>query len=247
MSHEKIIDVSGVTKQFIIGDNRINALSGVNLDIRARDFAMIYGPSGCGKSTLLNVISGLEEPTQGTVKIRGENIYLLSDDFRAKYRSDKFGIITQMSHWVSSLNVWENVAIPLVLKGASFRGAKSRALEILDEVEMTRYVNYSPYKLSGGQQQRVSIARSLVRNPWIIIADEPTGNLDTHTADQIMMTFKTLNSKHRRTIIMVTHNLIYLPYATTKIAMKDGIIESQTASEIAEELEKEIATLKESE
>jgi len=244
MSQETIISLKGVVKKFEVGENDIAALNGVDLKISAKDFAIIYGPSGCGKSTLLNVISGLEEPTSGTVDIRGEKIYNYTEDERSKFRSDKFGIISQTSNWVKSLNVWENVAIPLVLKGATFRESKERALAVLQEVNMEEYANLAPAKLSGGQQQRVSISRALIRNPWIIVADEPTGNLDTHSADLVMATFKKLNSKSRRTIIMVTHNLIYLPYATLKIGMKDGIIESHSVVEIAKELEKEVKVLK---
>lgn len=245
MSQETIITINHVVKHYDVGDNTVAALNGVDLKIYAKDFAIIYGPSGCGKSTLLNVISGLEEPTSGTVSIRGEKIYDLNEDERAKFRSDKFGIITQTSNWIKSLNVWENVAIPLVLKGSSFREAKQRSLDVLKEVGMEEYAKIIPAKLSGGQQQRVSIARALIRNPWIIIADEPTGNLDTHSADLIMSTFKTLNSKSKRTIIMVTHNLIYLPYATQQVGMKDGKVVTNSRAEIVKEIEAEVKVLKE--
>jgi putative ABC transport system ATP-binding protein len=190
------------------------------------------------------VISGLESPTTGSIKVRGEDIYKLSEDQRAQFRSEKFGIITQASHWVQSLNVWQNVAIPLVLKGNSFAGSKKRTMEVLKEVGMDEFANTPPNKLSGGQQQRVSIARALIRNPWIIVADEPTGNLDTHTSDTIMGLFQKLNTESKRTIIMVTHNLVYLPYATAKIAMRDGVIASQSTLDIAKQLEQEVATLK---
>lgn len=244
MGAEPIIQIEKVSKHFDLGISKVDALNGVDLTIHSKDFAIIYGPSGCGKSTLLNIISGLEEPTVGTVKVRGDDIYKLSEDQRAQFRSEKFGIITQSSHWVQSLNVWQNVAIPLVLKGNSFSSSRKRALEMLSDVGMADFANNPPNKLSGGQQQRVSIARALIRNPWIIIADEPTGNLDTHTSDTIMAIFQRLNTESKRTIIMVTHNLVYLPFATAKIAMRDGLIASQSVDDITKQLEQEVATLK---
>lgn len=243
---ESIIKIEKVTKSFDLGINKVHALNGVDLEIHPKDFAIIYGPSGCGKSTLLNVISGLEAPTTGKVVVREEDLYSLSDDQRAQFRSEKFGIISQSSHWVNSLNVWQNVAIPLVLKGNSFSGSKKRALDVLSEIGMEEFADNPPNKLSGGQQQRVSIARALIRNPWIIIADEPTGNLDTHNSDATMAIFQRLNLESKRTIIMVTHNLVYLPYATVKIAMRDGVVASQSVADIAKQLEQEVATLKES-
>ena len=242
MSKEAIIKIEGLYKHFDLESNKVMALDGVDLDIHSTDFVIIYGPSGCGKSTLLNVITGLEDPSKGSVEVRGENIYKLNDDKRAQFRADKFGVVSQMPHWVNALNVWENVAIPLVLQGMTFSSSKKRASLVLDEIGMTEHAKTNPSKLSGGQQQKVSLARALIRNPWIIIADEPTGNLDSHSADEIMALFARLNKQSKRTIVMVTHNLVYLPYSNHEVAMKDGKVESKSRAEIIEEVEREVAT-----
>jgi putative ABC transport system ATP-binding protein len=242
MSKEAIIKIEGLYKHFDLESNKIDALNGVNLEIHSTDFVIIYGPSGCGKTTLLNVITGLEEPTKGSIHVRGEDVYKLNDDNRAQFRADKFGVVSQMPHWVSALNAWENVAMPLVLQGMTFVSAKKRALLALEEIGMSEHANTNPSKLSGGQQQKVSLARALVRNPWIIIADEPTGNLDSHSSDEIMALFSRLNRQSKRTIVMVTHNLVYLPYSNHEVAMKDGKVESKSRAEIIEEVGKEAAT-----
>jgi putative ABC transport system ATP-binding protein len=242
LSSETIIKIEGICKRFNVGSGNVQALRGVDLDVQSTDFVIIYGPSGCGKSTLLNVITGLEEPSSGKIEVRGTNIYNMSDDQRAQFRADKYGIISQMPHWVSALNTWENVAVPLVLQGTTFSKAKDRAFAMLDEVGLKDYTNIHPSKLSGGQQQKVSIARALIRNPWIIVADEPTGNLDSHSSDEVMSLFSHLNKQSKRTIIMVTHNLIYLPYSNHEVAMKDGKVESKSREQIIKEVEREVQT-----
>jgi putative ABC transport system ATP-binding protein len=224
MQHEVIIKVDNVVKQFDVGDSELVALQGVSTEIHASDFAIIYGPSGCGKSTLLNTITGLEVPTQGEVSVRGEKIYHMKETERSHFRAAKFGIVFQQPLWIKSFSLLYNVALPLLLNGVSEHKAVEEAKEQLNNVGLIKYVRHKPMELSGGQQQKAGLARALVHNPWIIIADEPTGNLDTHSADEVVRLFQDLNVKHRRTIVMVTHNLAYLPMATRKIAMKDGQI-----------------------
>lgn len=224
VKHETIIDVSGLKRSYFIGENQVAALNGVDLKVQATDFLLIFGPSGCGKSTLLNLISGMDTPTEGKVVIRGTNVFKLSEDDRAEFRSQKMGMVHQMSYWIKSLTVQENVALPLIIHGEKPSYAKNKAMEMLEEIKISRYAKMYPSQLSGGQQQRVGIARALISNPWIIMADEPTGNLDSTTSDQIMALFDTLNRKHRRTIIMVTHNQAYWEMGTRRIEMKDGLI-----------------------
>lgn len=225
--HDTVIRVQELKKDYVLeGGRAVPVLHGLDFEIKSTDFAIIYGPSGCGKSTLLHTLVGLETPTSGTVKVRHTDIYKLSDEERARFRAEKFGMVYQLWFWVRALSVWENVALPLLIDGEHESNAKKRAMKALEEVGMAKYANKRPIELSGGEQQRVGIARALINNPWIIVADEPTGNLDSHNADEIMMMFQRLNQENKRTIIMVTHNLIYLPMATRQIAMRDGNIVS---------------------
>lgn len=239
MEKDTIIKIENLVKTYHFNGTDIPILDGINLSIKSTDFCILYGPSGSGKSTLLHQITGLESPTKGKVSVRGTNISALSEEKKAIFRSQKFGIVYQMWYWIKPLTVWENVAMPLLIMGIPKSEARKRALESLAEVGMQDYALKYPVQLSGGEQQKALLARALVNNPWIIIADEPTGNLDTHSADQIMHTLQDLNVSHKRTIIMVTHNLIYLPMATRRVALKDGQIvtsDQQIGREIKTEL-----------
>ena len=219
-----IIEITGLSKLFTVGQYEVKALGPVDLKLYSTDFTIIYGPSGCGKSTLLNVICGLEPPTSGKVVVRDTDVYSMNENQRADFRARKFGIVYQMPYWVKSLTVLENVAIPLLLQKAPADYAYARARESLERVDMRDFEKNIPTELSGGQQQKACLARALVTNPWIIIADEPTGNLDTKSASEVIQLLMDLNTKSKRTIIMVTHNLDYLPFATRTVSMKDGMI-----------------------
>lgn len=226
--HETVINVSGVTKVFDLGTRQIQALGGIDLEVKSQDFIIIYGPSGCGKSTLLNIISGADEPTAGKVIVRDKNIFKMTEDDRGIYRSKKMGIIYQMSYWIKSLNVVENVAMPLIIDGIKKKKAIERARNLLAELKIEKLANQIPGQLSGGEQQRIGFARALISNPHIIIADEPTGNLDSTSADQIMGLFDTLNVKMKKTILLVTHNQAYWGVGTRRVEMKDGLIVKET-------------------
>lgn len=219
--------VKDVKRNYTVGDNRIDALRGVSLEIRPSDFTVIYGPSGCGKSTLLNIIAGIDKPSHGEVKVRGTNLFKLSDDVRAEFRSKKIGMVHQMPYWVKSLNVLENVALPLIIEGKLPKHAYERASLALQDTKIFEFAKRFPTQLSGGQQQRVGIARSLVCDPWIIMADEPTGNLDSSASDEIMALLDYLNRKSKRTVVLVTHNQAYWDVGTMRIEMKDGLIVNQ--------------------
>jgi len=240
MNNEAIIKIEGLGKIYKTkSDEEVVVLRDVNTEIKSGDFCILYGPSGSGKSTLLHHILGLEVPTTGKVIVRGTNICALSPEQRAVFRAQKFGMVYQFWYWAKSLNVLENVAMPLYIDGMDESKAQNKAMDMLTEMGMQKYAKKLPNQLSGGEQQRVCIARALVNDPWILIADEPTGNLDTHNADAVISLFQELNIKKKRTIIMVTHNMSYLPLASKTIAMKDGQVtggESEVKEQIRHEL-----------
>lgn len=226
--HETIIEVKNMSKDFLVGKHTIKALTDINLKVKATDFIVLFGPSGCGKSTLFNIILGLDAPTKGTVDIRDTIIYNLDDDQRAKFRVKKIGMVYQMSNWIKSLNVVENIAFPLITEGVGEGEAIARAHKIMKEIGVEDLARQVPTQLSGGEQQKIGICRALVTNPWILLADEPTGTLDSTSGDEILGIFQELNLRHKRTIIMITHNSAYWDCGNRRIEMKDGKIIKDT-------------------
>lgn len=225
---KNIIEIENLSKTFKVGNNKNLVLNSINAAITQGDFVIIFGPSGCGKTTLLNTIIGLEKPSDGKILINGHNIYKMSQDKRANFRAKKFGMIYQQSYWIKSLNVLENVALPLIIAGFDFQEALHRAKRVLSAVEMIKFSNHIPTQLSGGQQQKVSLARAIINTPELIIADEPTGNLDYKAGLELMNILERINKKAGRTIIVVTHNTDYLKkYGDYKISMLDGKIIKQ--------------------
>ncbi|OQA04381.1 MAG: putative ABC transporter ATP-binding protein [bacterium ADurb.Bin400] len=224
MARTPVIELKNVTKKYVLGTNEIDVLKGVSLEIFAGEYIIFFGPSGSGKSTILNTLCGLEPPTTGEVIVRGDNIAKYNEKELAKYRRDKIGIVFQQFNLIKSFKVWENVAFPLSSDGVPIRRRKDRALKILSILGLEKMAFRRPMELSGGQQQRVAIARALATNAWIIIADEPTGNLDSRSADDVMTIFRLLNQKSRRTVIMVTHNPDYLKEADRVYYVRDGLI-----------------------
>lgn len=211
-----------VSKTYLLGDVTVEALGGVNLEIYSGEFICIFGPSGCGKSTLLSIIAGLQQPSGGEVYLRGEKLTVMNNDGLAKYRRSKIGMIFQSFNLIHSMNIVENVALPLAFAGVSKSRRMKRAEELLDVVGLGKYKDHTPAQLSGGQQQRVAIARSMVNAPWIMLADEPTGNLDSKSANDVMKLLISLNRKSRRTVILITHNPEYLDYADRIFYLQDG-------------------------
>ncbi|MDO8507182.1 MAG: ABC transporter ATP-binding protein [bacterium] len=220
------VEIKNLKKSFFVGKEEIPVLKGLDFTIDFGEFVVILGPSGCGKSTLLNTILGLEQPTEGQVLIRGKEVYSMDEDGRASFRRQKFGMVYQQPNWIRSLNVIENVAFPLHVSGTHHQTAMSKAKNILYLFKFDKFEKYYPMELSGGQQQKLSVCRALITNPWIIMADEPTGNLDTVTAEDLMYDLKVLNAESKRTVIMVTHNPEYERYATKLIYMEDGLIKN---------------------
>ncbi|QQS27093.1 ABC transporter ATP-binding protein [bacterium] len=221
---QALISLEQVDKKFVLSTETVHALKSVSFSIPKESFSIIYGPSGSGKSTLLNTMVGLEPPTAGRVVIEGQDLYSLNSDQRANFRARTLGMVYQTNYWVNSLTVLENVCMPLFLAGYSKRQAISVALDSLTMVGMADFTKKRPTVLSGGQQQRVSMARAIVANPELIVADEPTGNLDTKNGDMIMNLLSDLNHKLHKTIILVTHNLEYLSLSTHRVQIKDGTV-----------------------
>lgn len=223
-----LIKVENLRKSYTIDkDKDIEILRGIDLEIMPGDFCIIYGASGSGKSTLLHHIAGLELPTTGSITVNGTNITKLDSEKRAIFRCHELGMVYQIWYWVKSLTVWENVAMPALINGETESVAMKKAMERLKSVNMQDFAYKRPMQLSGGEQQRVGLARALVNDPEIIIADEPTGNLDSHNSDEMMELFQKLNVEQKRTIIMVTHNLAYLPLANRIYNVKDGLISKE--------------------
>ncbi len=219
-----ILESQQINKIFKVGDQAVPILSDINITITEGEFVVIFGPSGCGKSTLLHILLGLEEPTSGLILFDSQNLYSkYSEDDRAVIRKKNIGMVYQQPNWIKSLSVLDNVAFPLLLNGVNQDEARVLALKKLEEVAMTNWSSYRPTELSSGQQQKVALARGVSTNPRLVIADEPTGNLDYKSGVELMDLLTKLNVAGK-TIIMVTHDLDYLSYATVAVEMFDGKI-----------------------
>jgi putative ABC transport system ATP-binding protein len=219
-----LIKVEDIRRTFKAGRKELDVLRGVSFEADHGDFLVIFGPSGCGKSTLLNIISGIDTPTSGKVSINGKSIFALDEEDRGIFRSKNFGIVHQLPYWIKSLNVVENVAMPLIISGVRAKYALKKAEEVIAELKISDLAKQSPMLLSGGEQQKVGIARALVSNPSIIVADEPTGNLDSTASDEIIGLFSMLNVRQRRTVLLVTHNQAYWDIGSRRIEIRDGLI-----------------------
>ena len=221
------IALANITKTYQMGDTLVAALDGVSLDIREGEFTAIMGPSGSGKSTLMNILGCLDRPTSGSYKLDGLEVATLNDDELALTRNKKIGFVFQNFNLLPRISALDNVALPLVYAGVGAKERKERAAEALDSVGLAKRMDHLPNELSGGQRQRVAIARALVNEPTIIMADEPTGALDTKSGDEVMDIFKTLNS-YGRTIILVTHEPDIAAHAKRVIHVRDGLIVRDT-------------------
>lgn len=222
-SNDVVIKVNNVSKNFHVGGQEVQVLKNISLEISRGDFVVIFGPSGSGKSTLLNVILGLEPPTEGSVEILGHHIDRSTpEDANAEFRKMHIGVVFQSSRWIKALNVRENVALPLIIRGVPKNNTLNDSIKILNTVGMLEWADYAPAELSSGQQQKVALARAMINNPQILFADEPTGNIDHAGSEQIMKIFTHLNKTLGKTIIMVTHNLAQLKYTNKAIKIFDG-------------------------
>jgi putative ABC transport system ATP-binding protein len=221
-----MIEAAGVQKVYEAGGLRVRALRGVDLGIARGEMVAIMGPSGCGKTTLLNVLSGLDDLSDGEVLVDGDSIGGMSDRRRTRFRAEKMGFIFQSYNLIPVLSAVENVELPLLVAGKKQKKARRWALDALEMVGLPEQANKRPSEMSGGQQQRVTVARSLVNNPSIVWADEPTGALDSETSKGIMDLLVRLNGEQRQTFVLVTHDAAVAARAHRTILMRDGNITS---------------------
>jgi putative ABC transport system ATP-binding protein len=223
-----LIDLSGVTKVFLTDEVETHALSGIHLKIEKGEFVAIAGPSGCGKSTLLSILGLLDSPTEGQYILNGQPVAKLTAADRARVRNREIGFIFQSFNLIGDLTVFENVELPLTYRGTGSAERKKRAMDSLERVGMGHRAKHLPSQLSGGQQQRVAVARALVGAPAVLLADEPTGNLDSKNGDAVMTLMKELHQSGA-TIVMVTHDPRFARYADRSIHIFDGRIVEEGA------------------
>ena len=221
------IRVHGLRKIFGSGEARVEALRGIDFEVSRGDFVAVMGPSGSGKSTLLHLIGGLDTPSGGTIHVGDEDLSKLDDDRLTLLRRRRVGFIFQAFNLLDVLSAVENVALPLLVDAVSTSEAHSRASDALDLVDLAKRKHHLPGQLSGGEQQRVAIARALVTNPLLLLADEPTGNLDSVNSDQVMTLLRRLVDERNQTILMVTHNARHAAMADRILCLRDGLVVEQ--------------------
>ncbi len=240
-----LIQTENLTKIYGSGETAVTALDHVNLSVEPGEFVAVMGPSGCGKSTLLHLLGGLDRPTEGRVIIEGQSLDGLSDEELTRLRRKKIGFVFQFYNLIPVLDATENAALPLTLDGLSPSKARAKAREWLEKVGLGDRLTSRPDQLSGGQQQRVAIARALVAEPKLVLADEPTGNLDTRASDEIASLLRQVANEWGRSVVMVTHDAHVASYADRIVFLRDGRIvdESRTdphdvnnAAEVAEKI-----------
>ena len=221
---DKVIEVKDLYKLYRVGDEVVRALNGVGFAIYEGEFCAIVGTSGSGKSTLLNMLAGLEKPTKGNVVIAGQHIENLTEEQLVRFRRENVGFIFQSFHLLGTMNALENVALPLSFRGVPRDIRMRKADKMLELVKLKKHKKHLPNQMSGGQQQRVGVARALVVDPKIIFADEPTGNLDSHTSEEVMRLMQQVVREQRKTLVMVTHDAHLATYADRVFHIRDGKI-----------------------
>lgn len=223
MINEFVIETKSVSKVYESGKQEFKALNNITIKIKKGDFVAIMGPSGCGKSTLMNLLGCLDRPTNGEIFLEGENITRINDNRLADIRCNKVGFIFQTFNLIPSMNALKNVALPMTFSRINKSSREKVAIDLLKKFSLENWANHRPEELSGGQRQRVAIARALANNPSIILADEPTGNLDSESGQQVMKLLSSIN-KEGKTILLVTHDSSLKKYTNKVINMLDGEI-----------------------
>jgi len=222
ISKNAVIELVDVWKTYAMGGVPVHALRGLSLVVEKEDFVVVLGSSGSGKSTFMNMVGALDVPTKGKIFLDGKDISHFDESHLAQLRGQKIGFIFQQFNLIPSLSAWQNVALPMIFQGKSKEEREARAKELLASVGLGERMEHRPSQLSGGEQQRVAIARALANDPDMILADEPTGNLDSKTGKQIMDLISRLHEDKKKTIVMVTHDLDLVAYAHKTIYLKDG-------------------------
>ncbi len=221
---DKVIEVKNLYKLYRVGDSVVRALNGVSFEVYPGEFCAIVGTSGSGKSTLLNMLAGLEKPTKGEIVVIGRHMENLNEDGLVKFRRENVGFIFQSFHLIGTMNAVENVALPLNFRGEAKSSRLKKADRMLELVNLKKHKKHMPNQMSGGQQQRVGVARALVVDPKIIFADEPTGNLDSHTSEDVMRLMQKVVREQKKTLVMVTHDNHLASYADRVFHIIDGQI-----------------------
>jgi putative ABC transport system ATP-binding protein len=217
-----LISLRNVTRHYTSGDRTVHAVDDVSLEVARGEFIAITGPSGCGKSTLLHLLAGLDTPTSGEIHVDGLALHSAGDAELTDYRRRRLGLVFQFFNLLPTMNVIENVSFPLLLQGAPFDESERRARELLELVGMQDRATHFVHQLSGGEQQRTAIARALIHKPSLLIADEPTGNLDSSSAEMVMRVLERIGTEQLATLIVVTHSAEVAAAASRGIAMRDG-------------------------
>lgn len=225
-----IIHLEDIRKSYFMGKNALQVLKGVSLDINKNEYVALMGPSGSGKSTLMNILGCLDTPSGGKYVLNGQDVSKMDDNSLAEVRNKEIGFVFQQFNLLPRLTALENVALPLVYAGVSKKLRLEKAMHVLDMVNLTQRSHHKPNELSGGQSQRVAIARALVNDPALILADEPTGNLDTKTSYEIMSIFGDIHSRGN-TVVLVTHEEDIANHARRIVRLRDGVIESDRLTE----------------
>jgi putative ABC transport system ATP-binding protein len=221
------IVIKDLMRVYRTGKSEVIALSGLNLDVKDNEIIAIMGPSGCGKTTLLNLIGGLDRPTAGSILVDGQNIVNFPDSELVRFRREDVGFVFQFFNLVPTLTTYENIELPMRLSGKPGPQRKERVEELLELVNMKERAEHKPDELSGGEQQRVALATALANDPKVILADEPTGELDTKTGREVLQLFKTLRDKYNKTEIIVTHDQRISEFADRSLTIIDGLITGQ--------------------
>ncbi|WP_067692549.1 ABC transporter ATP-binding protein [Nocardia jejuensis] len=229
-----MLELTDITKEYRVGGQRVTALDRISLRIEAGEFTAIIGPSGSGKSTLLHLLGALDSPDSGSIRFQDKEIGDLDDDRQSEFRRHQVGFVFQFFNLLPTLSAWENVAIPKLLDGTGLRKAKPRALELLDLVGLADRAEHRPAELSGGQMQRVAVARALIMDPPLILADEPTGNLDSKTGAAILQLLGDI-TREGNSVVMVTHDMGAVRYCDRIITLRDGQIGSNESVERADD------------
>jgi putative ABC transport system ATP-binding protein len=226
MDGRPIVEAIDLVREYQMGQEKVRALDGLNLTLQARQFVSIVGPSGAGKSTLLHVLGALDVPDSGQIIVDGLDLAGLSEEEQSAFRRNRVGFIFQFFNLIPTMSAWENVALPRLLDGKSLRSAKPEAIALLDRVGLGKRAKHRPSELSGGQMQRVAIARSLIMSPRIVLADEPTGNLDSQTGESILeLLSEVAREGDGRLVVMVTHDNKAAAHADRTITVRDGKIQ----------------------